>query len=534
MPILVVNPSASFEDGYAEQFTTNQTFSTLRNGAGNFSDYNQTFTLTYLLGGTTSNRFSGIGRSIFVFDTSSLGSNATITSATFSVRGVSKSNDLSLSSDHIKLSLVSATTSSNNSIQPGDYDGIGSTRLSSDISYSVFSTSGFNNYSLNASGLAAINKTGQTKLALLLAVDVDNGSPNWVSGVSSLYQIYTHEHSTSYAPKLTIIYNYPSFIQYSNSNPYASGSFASRTSGGSWSTLSSADLYFVTNTSDNSTSVAYASDDPGDIVEAVIDNFNDSGGTLTYSPSSVDTTGTSVSYTFNTNTVLEAINKVLEMSPDDWYWYADLATNLIHFHSKSETADHTFTLGKDIELIRIEKRTENIINTIYFNGGDTGGGTNLYIKYQDTESVGIYGIRSMRYTDERVTLTSTANIIANKILNANRSPEIRLTLGIADNNLGSLGYDIESIRVGHVINVRNTSGSSGSSLWDVAQWDDDRWDYNISDISTMYLQVSRTEYSPNRLTIYCSNQLPDVSKRIEDIARNLELNRTADNPETPS
>lgn len=320
----------------------------------------------------------------------------------------------------------------------------------------------------------------------------------------------------------------------STANPYASGSLKSRAGSGSWTAVASGDLYFATYSTTGATTITYSSQDPSNILRAVIDNYNESGGAVTYDGSSIDDTSTSVTYTFNTQTTLEATNKIIELSPEGWYWYVDPATNLIHLHNKSLSADHKFILGKDIELLKAEKRTENIVNTIYFNGGDTGGGSNLYKKYQNSTSVGLYGVRSLRYTDERVTVASTANTIAQKILDANSGPEIRMTLEIADSNLSTLGYDIESIQVGEVVNVRNVEGNTGSSLWDVASWDDDRWDYSIADIGTMYLQIVRKEYAPDKLTLYCSTLPPDVSKRIEDIARNLEISRTADNPTAPS
>lgn len=320
---------------------------------------------------------------------------------------------------------------------------------------------------------------------------------------------------------------------YSNSNPYASGSLKQYT-GSSWSTVTSGDMYFVTYSVGGATTVVQNSQEPADIARAALDSFLTYGGSVTYDGTSIDDTGTTVSYTFNTQTILECINKVLELSPKDWYYYVDIATNLLHLHLKSTTADHNLTVGKDIVSMRIEKRTEGITNAVYFRGGDTGGGVYLFKKYQDSNSIGLYGTRAVRYVDERVTNSTTADTIANKIIEANAAPEVRLTLEIADSNTSSNGYDIESIQVGDVVKLANTGSNSNGALYDVAIYDRDRYDFNITQLSSLYLQIVRKEYSPDTLRIICSTIPPDVSKRIEDINRNLEATQTADNPSAPS
>lgn len=318
-----------------------------------------------------------------------------------------------------------------------------------------------------------------------------------------------------------------------NANPYASGKLR-RNNGSGWTDVTTTDLYFKTYSSTGATTITHNSTDPSDMLRAVITNYNNNGGTIQYDGISIDDTNTTVSYTFVTQTILESIDKILELSPQGWYWYVDSATNLIHFHEKSTSADHSLTLGKDIERLNVAKRTDGIINTIYFRGGDTGGGVYLYKKYQDSNSVGSYGIRAMKYVDERVTVTNTANTISNTILSTNSSPEVRLDGIISDSNGNGYGYDIESINIGDVINVQNVPGDTGRSLWDVAMFDEDRFDYNISQLGSMYLQIVRKEYSPTSLSIFCSTIPPDVSKRIEDINRNLEASQTADNPSAPS
>jgi hypothetical protein len=331
----------------------------------------------------------------------------------------------------------------------------------------------------------------------------------------------------------------PIQVYYRNSNVYANGEMwdGSYTGMGApaWGNSTVGDIYFITHYSTGATFVPFTSEDPSDILRGIIDAYRAKGGDLTYDGTSIDDTGTTVSYTFNVNTSLEGVKKCLEIAPANWYWYIDYATNTIHFHEKSETPDHTFTLERDLLDAKFEKRTEDIVNVIYFTGGDTGGGVNFFKKYTIDASIQRYGHKSLKYTDGRVTNEATADTIANSILEIRSEPELRVTLEVLDsNNEQGLGYDIESIRVGDVVAVRNISQQVGLSTWDVARWDDAYWDFNVYNLSSLQMQVQRVAYAGDKATVYASTLAPDVNKRIEDINRNLEALQTANNPTTPT
>lgn len=67
------------------------------------------------------------------------------------------------------------------------------------------------------------------------------------------------------------------------------------------------------------TKVTYNSYDPSNIAKAVIDRAIALGAHINYTSTSIELTGTTVSYTFNLNTIEECLNKVLELCPADWY-----------------------------------------------------------------------------------------------------------------------------------------------------------------------------------------------------------------------
>lgn len=275
------------------------------------------------------------------------------------------------------------------------------------------------------------------------------------------------------------------------------------------------------------TAIKYLSQDPSNILKDILDKFTAQGGKLDYAVGTVDLTGTVVSYTFNTNLVQEAIKKIIELCPQDWYFRVG-ADDKVYLKAKSTGVDHKFCIGRNVSYYRQEKRLENIVNYIYFKG------KNFFKKYSNSGSVSAYGRYSQKIVDDRVTNVATADIMANTILNKLASPEIRITIRVTDNNnINGTGYDIESIKVGDTCKIFNAT-SKAENLWDSILWDEDMWDYDITNTAGTILQIQKITYKPDYVELEISNRQPDINKRIEDINRNLVDSQTKDNPVIPT
>ena len=288
------------------------------------------------------------------------------------------------------------------------------------------------------------------------------------------------------------------------------------------------DLAFRVDVSYGLTTAPFNSMDPGAILRLIIDDYNRQGGTLSYTASTIELTGTVVSYTFNTNSTLEGIKKCLELAPIDWYFYIDQSTNLVHFHNKNTASTRPIVFDRDIQALKFEKTTEGMVNQVIFTGGiPAGQSTNLFKKYSNTTSIALYGVRQNRYTDNRVTLGATADIIAGTLLGTRSFPEIRTEVEILS------PYNLEIFRPGDLLIFRGFQ-SSGGSLYDIAVYDTDYYDFNLADPQTFILQIARFDYHPDYIKLTLSTTPPDVNKRIEDIKRQLDATATVANPVAPS
>lgn len=283
----------------------------------------------------------------------------------------------------------------------------------------------------------------------------------------------------------------------------------------------------------------YLSEDPSDILRDVINQYRDNkGGRLVYSDSTVDSTGTVVSYTFNAVTIKEALDKIIQLAPEGWYYRID-PDGYIHFHQRNELtgADHRVSVGEHITRIRPSQDITKLANAVYFVGGTPAGSSQIYVKKQDNSSISLYGEWEHKQVDLRVTVDDTAERVAGNILEDRSHPALVFDVDIVDNNdPGGLGgYDIESIRPGDTIQIKGLYNEEmGVTTWDGALFDVDYWDAQREYTLTLPQVITSVEYSPGSARIEATYRLPDVSKRIEDINRNLEAMQFAEIPIIPT
>jgi len=283
------------------------------------------------------------------------------------------------------------------------------------------------------------------------------------------------------------------------------------------------------------TDIVMNSTDPSNMLKNVVGYYRADDGLINYDATSIDLTGTVVSYDFKTYDIKEAIDKIIELTPQYWYWFVD-ANNVIYLkYSDLLSAQHSFVLGRHISRMETWRRGEDIVNRVYFVGAETAG-VAMYRVYSNTGSIASYGIHSTKLVDQRVSLTATADIIANRVINHKKDPEIRTSITILDNNGwdSGKGYDIESIKPGQTMRIKNLKqGVKTVTRWDQFTWDDDVWDQTLSYAASDNIQIQSVEYHPDYVVLEASSRTPDIAKRVEDVYRNLKETQTLTTPGDP-
>lgn len=173
------NPETTSVDGYAGNNTLSN-WTTKRGAAGNVSgDADASTTPATILCTATVGEFDQVNRGIFLFDTSSITTANTIASATFDVYVTAKPDTLASAASG---SLVLSSPASNTAVANADYN-IASwtmTVQATDLTIASLTTSARNIWTLNATGLGNISKTGISKFGLVIDFDRTD-SDQWAS-----------------------------------------------------------------------------------------------------------------------------------------------------------------------------------------------------------------------------------------------------------------------------------------------------------------------------------------------------------------
>jgi hypothetical protein len=327
----------------------------------------------------------------------------------------------------------------------------------------------------------------------------------------AMANLITSTAATSYFLAVSVDGGQSINVYCSSANPYANGQMYLSSygggGGGGYSVVSGYDLYFVTATGLATTTATYTSKDPStEMLKPIIDDYRLRGGLINYASGTVDATALSITYTFNTNTILEALKAIASLAPNGFYWWVDLGTNTLYFKNASTTADITLVRGKHLKDINLVMSIENVKNQMLFSGGPTAG-VNLYKQYQDQTSISRYGIRLERKSDNRVTIANTADAIGSSFVSENKNETYETTVTVMDRTM-----DITTLTPGKIIGLRGFG--------------------TFMDSITM--QIVRREYHPEYVVLTLGVLPVRMNDEVEQTTRGLIAEQTVANPTTPS
>lgn len=186
---------------FADTVSPYQTWANLLAQAATSATDSDTTFRVFVSAHPTEAGYDNCWRAIHLYDTSSLGAGATIDSAVCSFVSNSTTNGWTDS-----ISLCASAPASNTAIVTGDHVNYGSTDFGNKTLASITADSStYNNITLNASGLAAISKTGITKFGYRLTRDLTATDPS-AEGNSNVTFFAAEQSGTSTDPKLVVTY----------------------------------------------------------------------------------------------------------------------------------------------------------------------------------------------------------------------------------------------------------------------------------------------------------------------------------------
>lgn len=153
----------------------------------------------------TTNNWQKMYRSIFLFDTSSIPDTDTINSAVMSLYGDGlKADALGVTPN---INIYGSTPATNTNLVAGDFAQCGSVAYATAIAYGSYNVSAYNDFTFNATGIAAVSKTGVTKTSARNAnYDVAATDPGWASAADHYINCFAADKTgTVNDPKLVVV-----------------------------------------------------------------------------------------------------------------------------------------------------------------------------------------------------------------------------------------------------------------------------------------------------------------------------------------
>ena len=206
MAVLTVYPAV---DGYMYQLNSaGDTWAAMRDGAGNGSATGDTVAVTaHIESHADTDKWRLMYRAGYINDTSDIPDAATISEAIFSQKMNAKANTLGGSPTY---NVYLFGPAAEDAIANGDYNSLGTTAYSDTaITHDNIDTTNYNNWTFNATGIAAISKTANTKIGIREATyDVADSAPSYSASSSmDISGKYSEQTGTDSDPKLVITYS---------------------------------------------------------------------------------------------------------------------------------------------------------------------------------------------------------------------------------------------------------------------------------------------------------------------------------------
>lgn len=271
--------------------------------------------------------------------------------------------------------------------------------------------------------------------------------------------------------------------------------------------------YFKTYHTVTTTSKTYTNEDVTNILTDIFDYYVSDGGLVSAPPGGWAATGITIpTYAMKVTTILQAIQKIKELGPSDWYWYVDPATNILYYQQQGTTPDHYIVKGRHIQMLDLEATKENIINDVLFTGGNdgTGSGENVFVRVKDQDSIDAGRVGLALPVDSRVDGTDgadTAIQLSQNLIDRNNAEAYSTTVTIIDGT-----YDTKLYNMGDMVKPENFGTFPDTLLLAIVARNP------IRDGITLTLGVL-----PKR-----------ASEQVEAIQKGLFDAQTLDNPDVPS
>ncbi len=255
------------------------------------------------------------------------------------------------------------------------------------------------------------------------------------------------------------------------------------------------------------------------------------------------TTGNTVSFSFQNQTLLSVLQNTLLLSPANYFFRMnpDKTTTFNQYPLSAPT--YTLKIGQHIASIQYALDNVPRKNVIVV----TGAGTVQAVAVGS--SVAQIGARYYYKSDTRITDTNTAQTLANGLLAFFDQTQIRTKVKIPDyrgDAYAGIGFDIEQFKVGQSVQILDTkapkiavlnapsvwgnfnwgAGPWGATpaqlaIWGLFNWGQTTWGFNVGSVFNQVVPIVAINYYWNYVELELGFRQPSISRAIFNLQSKL-------------
>lgn len=230
---------------------------------------------------------------------------------------------------------------------------------------------------------------------------------------------------------------------------------------------------------------------------------------LTYDAGNPSSSGVKAQYAFQAQNLLSIFQTVILMLPPNWFFRTNPG-NTITVNASPTTPQHILNIGQNVTTPQYSQDWTQLKNVVYVTGATSSPTTptnpNVTIPLVSAtvkgSDIATFGERIIFKNDSRIIDEFTAQQYALGLLNAADRSQYRTKIRVPDYRgdfYPSVGYDIESLKVGDTIQLLDVtkapSQSAAQAIWDVANWDQANWDQALQAALSPVVQITSIDYN---------------------------------------
>jgi|SRR5580765_945485 len=250
---------------------------------------------------------------------------------------------------------------------------------------------------------------------------------------------------------------------------------------------------------------------------------------LTLDPNNPASSGVTTQFTYTNQTIQSIFNNIILMLPQNWF-YRTNPDNTVTLNQTPLTAQHVLQVGVHCTNPQYSQSWVQTKTAVFFTGAinpatitPISSGT-PFVAMERGYDMTTIGQRLYLHNESRVVDQATVNTLALGDLAYYDRPLLVTKIRIPDfrGPNPSIGYDIESIKVGDSIQLQDNTYNGATTTWDNSKWDTGIWDQSPGPALSVVGPVVSISYGFFHIDVEIGIPQPSLNKNVFQLQQILQ------------